>query len=137
MRIHPYQDDHRAAWDTFVLQHSEGTLFHLTAWKRAIETAFGFQPRYFLAEENGQICGVLPLFRSANWVQGGTLISTPFAVYGGICASGPAAHLALREAARRLAVEEGVDYLELREAHRSFGDGFLTKELYVTFEQRL
>jgi FemAB-related protein (PEP-CTERM system-associated) len=137
MRVHPYQDEHRAAWDAFVLGHSEGTLFHLTAWKRAIETAFGFKARYLWAEENGQICGVLPLFRSANWVQGGTLISTPFAVYGGICSSGQAAHLALREAACCLAVREGVDYLELREAHRPFGDGFLTKELYVTFEQQL
>jgi FemAB-related protein (PEP-CTERM system-associated) len=137
MRIQPYQDDHRAAWDAFVLGHPESTVFHLTAWKRTIEREFGFESRYLLAEEHGQICGLLPLFRSANWVQGGTLISTPFAVYGGICSDGAAAHLVLREAACRVAVDEGVNYLELREPLRPFGDGFLTKELYVTFEQQL
>jgi FemAB-related protein (PEP-CTERM system-associated) len=137
MRVHAYQNEHRTAWDAFVLQHPEGTVFHSTGWKQAIERSFRFEPQYLLAEENGQICGVVPLFRSTNWVQGGTLISSPFAVYGGICSSSPEAHLALREAACRMAVEQKVNYLELRESHRPFGDGFVTKELYVTFEQQL
>jgi FemAB-related protein (PEP-CTERM system-associated) len=137
MNIRPYCDDVRTEWDDFVVAQPEGTLFHLTAWKRAIEREFGFEARYLLAQENGRICGVLPLFRASNWVQGQTLISTPFAVYGGICSTDPAASVALREAACRMATEDGVNYLELREAYRPFGDGFLTKELYVTFEQPL
>jgi FemAB-related protein (PEP-CTERM system-associated) len=137
MKIHRYEDKYAEAWDAFVLKCPEGTVFHLVAWKKAIERAFGFEPRYLLAEENGEVCGVLPLFRSANWVQGGTLISTPFGVYGGICATKEVAQTALRQAVCRMAVEEGVDYLELREAYRPVGDGFLTKKLYVTFEQKL
>jgi FemAB-related protein (PEP-CTERM system-associated) len=136
-KIIPFDESKSEAWDTFVRTQSEGTLFHLTAWKRAIERAFGFVSRYLLAEDQGQIRGVLPLFLSSNWVQGRTLISTPFAVYGGICSDDPKARLALREAARQMAVKEGVNYLELREAYHAFGDGFLTKELYVTFEQEL
>src|SRR2546425_2697814 len=137
MNIRPYCDDVRMEWDNFVVAQPEVTLFHLTTWKRAIEREFGFEARYLLAQENGRIRGVLPLFRSSNWVQGQTLISTPFAVYGGICSSDPTASVALREAACRMATEDGVDYLELREPYRPFGDGFLTKELYVTFEQPL
>jgi FemAB-related protein (PEP-CTERM system-associated) len=137
MKVRSYQDDLRQAWDDFVLSQPEGTLFHLTAWKRAIEAEFGFEPRYLLAEDDGRICGVLPLFLSTNWMQGPTLISTPFAVYGGICSSHPAASVALREAACRMAIEERVNYLELREPYHQAGDGFLTKELYVTFQQEL
>jgi FemAB-related protein (PEP-CTERM system-associated) len=137
MNIRSYCDDVRAEWDDFVVAQPEGTLFHLTAWKRAIERAFRFEARYLLAHENGRIRGVLPLFRSSNWVQGQTLISTPFAVYGGICSCDPAASVTLRAAACRMAEEDGVNYLELREPYRPFGDGFLTKELYVTFEQPL
>jgi FemAB-related protein (PEP-CTERM system-associated) len=137
MNIRPYSDDLRTEWDDFVVAQPEGTLFHLTAWKRSIERAFGFEARYLLAQKNGRICGILPLFRSSNWVQGQTLISTPFAVYGGICFNDPAASIALRTAAVQMATEDGVDYLELREAHRPFSDSFLTKELYVTFEQPL
>jgi FemAB-related protein (PEP-CTERM system-associated) len=137
MEIRPYRDEVRTAWDDFVVGQPEGTLFHLTAWKRAIEREFGFEARYLLAQENGQIRGVLPLFRSSNWVQGHTLISTPFAVYGGICSSDPTAIVALRKAACRMATDDGANYLELREPYRVFGEGFLTKELYVTFEQPL
>jgi FemAB-related protein (PEP-CTERM system-associated) len=137
VNIRPYSDDMRAAWDAYVLGQPDGTLFHLIAWKRAIEREFGFESRYLLAENNGQIHGVLPLFFSSNWVQGRTLISTPFAVYGGICSDNATASLALREAACRTATEESVNYLELREPHRALGEGFLTKELYVTFEQQL
>ena len=133
----PYSENVRAAWDAYVLAQPQGTLFHLTAWKRAIERAFGFEPRYLFAEIDGKICGVLPLFLSSNWVQGRTLISTPFAVYGGICAPDPAVRSALCEAACRMATDLGVNYLELREPYVADGDGFLTKELYVTFEQQL
>jgi FemAB-related protein (PEP-CTERM system-associated) len=137
VNIRPYEDGMQTAWDAFVARQPEGTLFHATAWKRTIERAFGFEPRYLVAEESGEIRGVLPLFLSSNWIQGRTLISTPFAVYGGICASDPIASQGLREAACRMAAEEGVNYLELREPFRAYGDGFLTKELYVTFEQEL
>lgn len=137
LTIRAYQDEQKSAWDNYIFRHPEGTLFHCTAWKRAIERAFGFKAVYLSAEQDGEIRGVLPLFLSSNWVQGRTLISTPFAVYGGICASDEAATVVLREAACRVADEEGVNYLELREPHRSFGNSFLTKELYVTFEQQL
>jgi len=137
LNIRHYQDEQKTAWDNYVFQHPEGTLFHCTAWKRAIERAFGFKAVYLFAEEDGKIRGILPMFLSSNWLQGRTLISTPFAVYGGICASDETTTTALREAACRIANDEGVDYLELRETHRQFGDGFLTKELYVTFEQQL
>src|ERR1700733_2813762 len=98
-----YQDEHQTAWDKYVFQHPEGTLFHTTRWKRVIEREFGFKAVYLLAEDEGEIRGVLPMFLSSNWVQGRTLISTPFAVYGGICASDEAARLTLRETACRIA----------------------------------
>lgn len=137
LTIRPHSREISAAWDAYVLQHPEGTLFHLTSWKRAIEREFGFESRYLAAESNGQIRGILPVFLVSNWIQGPTLISTPFAVYGGVCASDADASIALRDFACRMAVEEGVNYLELREARHTFGDGFLTKELYVTFERPL
>jgi len=137
VKVRLYAEVDRENWDRFVLDHPEGTLFHLTAWKRAIEREFNFQSCYLIAEERGNICGVLPLFLSSNWVQGRTLISTPFAVYGGICATNVTVRSALIKAACRMANEEEVNYLELREPQHANGDGFLTKHLYVTFQQQL
>jgi len=135
--IRPYDDSFRTRWDSFVSANFEGTLFHSLAWKRAIERSFGFESRYLVAEQDQKITGVLPLFLTSNWIQGRTLISTPFAVYGGICAGSGPAREALADAACRTADEERVNYLEFREPRGELGSPFLTKKLYVTFEQPL
>jgi FemAB-related protein (PEP-CTERM system-associated) len=72
-----------------------------------------------------------------NLIQGRSLISTPFAVYGGVCASDEEAGNALRVAACEMAREDKVQYLELRERWPRTDAGFLTKQLYVTFDQEL
>lgn len=137
VEVHSYSDSMRAAWDDFVYRQPSGSLFHLTAWKRAIERAFGFEARYLVAEDDGGIRGVLPLFLVSNAIQGRTLISTPFAVYGGVCASDDSAATALREAACTQALAEKVQYLELRNRVESPAESFHTKELYVTFDREL
>ena len=133
----PYEDYFAAVWDNFVNCHASATLFHLTAWKRVIEKTFGFKARYLLAEEDGVVRGVLPLFLVSNVLQGRSLISTPFAVYGGPCADTPSVASLLRQAACRIAREEGVQYLELREQEPPSESQFCTKQLYVAFDREL
>lgn len=137
LSIVPYSNTIRAGWDEYVLGHPSGSVFHLTAWKHVVERCFGFKARYLYAEENGAIRGILPLFLVSNILQGRSLISTPFAVYGGPCADDPLLERALREKARRMAEEERVQYLELREQRSIPDQDFTTKELYVTFDTRL
>ncbi len=125
-------------WDDYVLRQPTGTLFHLTAWKRAMERAFGYEPRYLVAESGGQISAVLPLFLASNPITGRTLISSPFAVYGGVCAADQRAGGLLLLRAREMARELGVQYLELRDREVPIdAEGFHTKQLYVTFDQEL
>ena len=129
-----YGEYFQTAWDDYVMRHPRGTLFHLTSWKRVIEKAFGYKAHYLLIEERGVIQGVLPLFQVSSPVQGRSLISTPFAVYGGPCADNEQAAHELRTAARRMAEEKSVHYLELREQQPISDPGFLTKDLYYTFD---
>jgi FemAB-related protein (PEP-CTERM system-associated) len=135
--ISSYNNEMRDAWDAYVQRHPSGSLFHLTAWKRVIERCFGFEARYLVAQEDGVIRGVLPLFLVSNLLQGRSLISTPYAVYGGACGDDEQIEVALREAARQMAEKERVQYLELREQRTIPDPGFLTKELYVTFDLEL
>src|SRR5258708_3813934 len=74
-QVRPYENALETAWDDYVHRHPSGTLFHLTAWKRAIEKTFGYEPRYLVVEDRGKIRGVLPLFLVHNPVQGTALIS--------------------------------------------------------------
>ena len=135
--VRSYCDTYRNAWDKYVYRHPRGTPFHSTSWKRTIERTFRFQSRYLLIEENGKIRGVLPLFLVTSVLFGRSLISTPFAVYGGVCADGDPWSAQLRSAACELAQKERVQYLELREPWPVSYPNFLTKELYVTFGQEL
>ena len=122
-----------ALWDNFVLEHPQGSPFHLIAWMRTIEESFGYQPCYLTAWEGEEIEGVLPLFLVKNPVIGSALISTPFAVYGGALCRSEAARLALETQVRKLAQDLNVGYVELRNAHESQRLGFAPVSRYVTF----
>ena len=88
-----------AEWDAFVRASGEGSPFQLVAWKRAVERTFGLRAHYLMARENGRLAGVLPLFEARELFGRRALISVPYAVYGGICATSDAARRALVDAA--------------------------------------
>ena len=50
------------AWDEYVLNHPNGTVFHLTAWKNVIEKSFNHKSTYLIAENQGRIVGIFPMF---------------------------------------------------------------------------
>jgi FemAB-related protein (PEP-CTERM system-associated) len=121
-------------WDAFVRTTPEGSPFHLLAWKRAVESTFGHRPYYLIAVRGGGLEGVLPLFEVRGLLGGRGLISVPYGVYGGICATTALARSALVEAARDLARRTGARYVELR--HRAGQQVDLpSKRLYVTFSR--
>jgi len=123
-------------WDAFVRTSDEGTPFHLVAWKRGVEEAFGLRAHYLMARERGRLVGVLPLFEVRGLLGGRALVSVPYAVYGGICATVDAARGALAEAATALGRACGARYIELRQ-RRDQGLGLPTKSLYVTFARAI
>lgn len=121
-------------WDAFVRSTPGGSPFHLTAWKRAVETAFGHRPHYLMALQAGAVEGVLPLFEVRGLFGGRGLVSVPYGVYGGVCAASPRAAAALVQAATGLADRVKASYVELR--HRPGQALELpTKILYVTFSR--
>ena len=121
-------------WDAFVRSVPTGSPFHLVAWKRAVEAAFGHRAHYLMATRGNGLEGVLPLFELRGLFGGRALVSVPYGVYGGICATSPEARRALLDAASDLARRVGARYVELR--HREGQEVDLpTKHLYVTFSR--
>jgi FemAB-related protein (PEP-CTERM system-associated) len=133
----PFQRSDRVAWDAFVRAHPMGSPFHLMAWRSVLRGNFDYRPKYRVAVDTsvpgGQIVGVLPLFLVDNIITGSVLISTPFAVYGGILATSDAAHEILSASARALAEREGVQYLEMRNRFAEQKIGFDAVTRYATF----
>lgn len=130
----PAQD---MAWDAFVRRHPLGTPFHLTLWRDCIRETFGYEPRYLMAERGGAVGGVLPLFLVKTPLAGKILLSTPFAVYGGILAEDDEAKRALQERLEEMAAAEQVQYAELRNAWPEQCAGYHPVKRYVTFTQEL
>ena len=104
-----------AAADAYIQGEEEGTPFHRPAWIKAIERGTGNRA-YMLAAvaSSGQIGGILPLTHMKSRLFGEALVSSGFAVDGGILASDPATHCALACAAEGFARDRGVASVELR-----------------------
>lgn len=124
------------AWDAFVNAHRDGTFFHLSAWARVLQRAFGHRAHYLVAKQAERVVGVLPLARVRSLLFGDALASTPFCVYGGAVAESLEIRLALEERAAEMARELQVDHLELRNSTQVRTD-WPVKELYYTFRKEL
>lgn len=120
-------------WDEFVDQSPKGTFFHLSGWKRVIETIYRHKCHYLYAEQDNIIVGVLPLVEQKSRLFGHALISTPFCVYGGVAADSEEVMVFLEQQAIDKAHELNVDYLELRYAFARNNPQLTEKCAHSTF----
>jgi FemAB-related protein (PEP-CTERM system-associated) len=123
-------------WDAFVDSLPEATFFHRAGWMAVLERAFSLRTHFLLAQAGGVIEGVLPLAEVDSRLFGHSLVSLPFAVYGGIAAATERARMALDAAAQALAVQLGVGHLEYR-GTQPLHPGWPRSDLYVTFRKEI
>ena len=100
-----------AAW---VREQPGATPFHLPAWSLAVERGCGQAAHCLVAERGGRIAGLLPLSLIHSPLFGRALVSSGFAVGGGVLAGEPAVASALAEAAWQRAERLSCPSLELR-----------------------
>jgi FemAB-related protein (PEP-CTERM system-associated) len=148
IKIRLYNTSDRAAWDAYVTNHPNGTFFHLSGWKEVVENSFGHKSYYLLAESSPtptdprspipdpRLLGVFPLFSIKSFLFGRSMVSVPFATYGGILADNGEVEQALYEQAIALTKEEGLDYLEIRN-EQSLLDSLAVKDLYFVFKKEI
>lgn len=82
LQIRKMNHQDMSAWDNYVDNHQDGTFFHLTGWYHVIKSVFKHKPQYLLAEQDGQIVGVLP-FSNRKAIFLGTLSSRHLSAYMG------------------------------------------------------
>jgi FemAB-related protein (PEP-CTERM system-associated) len=134
IEVRPLQKEDEGRWNGFVDAMEHGTIFHKLAWKKIIESTFHYRSHYLLAEENSRVCGVLPLFHLKSPFTGNALISSPFAVYGGILASHHEAEQALLDKCKAYSNRIGASYVELRQPFPCKIPELKTRDsLYCTF----
>ncbi|APL94285.1 FemAB family PEP-CTERM system-associated protein [Sphingobium indicum] len=105
----------RDAADGFVMAHPQGTPFHRPAWLTGVERGTGNRAHMLAAvAPSGEIAGLLPLHHVRSALFGQALVSSGFAVDGGILASDPAAVPALAAACQGMARDGGIASVEIR-----------------------
>ena len=124
-------------WDRFVISASEGTFFHLSGWQTLVRDVLGHRSFRLVARRSGEITGVFPVSAIRSRLFGNCLVSSPLAVYGGICAADSDSYFALLRAGSDLATKLGVKYLEMRNRTEPFPTSLPGRDLYVTFTQDL
>jgi FemAB-related protein (PEP-CTERM system-associated) len=86
LRVADLQSD-AAAIDDYVRTHPLATPFHLSGWSRAVARGCGQANHYLVAEADRVIVGLLPLTVVHSPLFGRALVSSAFAVGGGVLAS--------------------------------------------------
>ncbi len=120
-------------WDQYVARQDGATVDHLWGWRRVLSESFGFTPHYLGAVEDGQLVGILPMFRMPRGFGRAALSSIPFGNYGGICADTEEVAAALLEEARELMRRTRAAYVELRHRTAMRGETLQQRSVYSRF----
>ncbi|WJY18463.1 FemAB family PEP-CTERM system-associated protein [Alteriqipengyuania flavescens] len=107
------EPDECARLEAFVAEQG-GSVFHRPQWLAAVEQGTGQVAHGILAERAGELTGFLPLTEVHSPVFGRALVSSGFAVEGGILALDEASHAGLARAAEELAIRLSCEEVELR-----------------------
>jgi len=128
----------RARIDDYVRAHPDATPFHLTGWNTAVARACGQTAHCLVARTaDGEIVGMLPLTEIRSPLFGKALVSTGFAVDGGILTHRDAVADALAASAWALAEKLGCPSLELRGGPAP-GEGWIVDDTtYLGFSRDL
>ena len=115
---------------------SAATFFHRPGWEKVISTVMGHRPRSLGAFRGGELVGLLPMMACRGLGGRSSLISMPYAVYGGAVAEDQEVCSRLVEEAKRVADKDGVGRLELR-CLADPGLDLAASDLYATFIREL
>jgi FemAB-related protein (PEP-CTERM system-associated) len=136
-----YDQQYQSQWNQYVQNHPEGTVFHLSQWKKSIEKSFSHKDYSLIALaaedslSSGQIVGILPLTEIKSFLFGHYLVSIPFAELGGVLSDNSEIEQQLIERAGEIAREVRCDYLELK--NRKAVAELITKDLYYNFSKEI
>ncbi|MEH6791172.1 FemAB family XrtA/PEP-CTERM system-associated protein [Parasphingorhabdus sp.] len=101
--------------ESYVASAEQGTAFHRPAWVLSVSKACGHEWRYLLAEsESGDLQGLVPLHLIHSPLFGRALVSSGFAVGGGILGTSEQAIHVLSEEVWRFAERYSFPSVELR-----------------------
>ena len=122
-RVRPLEPADEARWDDYVRRAPGGHFASRVAWKKLVAGWFGCRGDWQIAERNGRVAGILPVFERSGGRHAKSLFTAP----GGLLADDADAAAALLAPLRARADAGALERLELRDQRRRW-DGLETSE---------
>jgi len=107
-------NNNEKGWNEFIKGLNKAGVWYTQEWQRILRDEYGYKPFYLMAEEDGNVCGVLPLFQVKSIITGNRLVSLPFSYDCGPIATSDEVLTQLIAEAERLLSKLNCDYLELK-----------------------
>ena len=105
----------RCKWETFVESHPHGSIYHSSRWHEVIRRAYGYQAIYHVVlDVDGKIRSGLPCASVRNLFLGRRFVSFPYSDFCDPLIGESEDLETLLDSAKKLAVEEQTQGLELR-----------------------
>jgi FemAB-related protein (PEP-CTERM system-associated) len=122
-----------ARLDAWVMAHESGLPFHRPKWLKAIEAGTGQEAHCLIAENRGEIAAVLPFHLIHSPLFGRALVSSGFAIGGGILSDSATATRRLAAEICRLAEQWSCPTVELRGGSLPGGDWIEKRDAHANF----
>lgn len=121
-------------WERYVEESTAAGFFHRIGWLKVAQQTYGHRPFYLMATNGEEARGILPLFLISSPMFGRVLASDVFTSFGGVCADDIEVEGQLMDEAARLAMEQAVSYLEIKNITRinSLNGRWQTQNDYCT-----
>lgn len=127
-----------AALDAWIAAHPDALPFHLPKWLRAVEQGTGQQAFMLAAERDSALAAVLPFHLVHSPLFGRALVSSGFAVGGGILSTDTVAAARLAHEISILAERWSCPTVELRGGYLPTGSGWTQKaDAHANFAKEL
>jgi hypothetical protein len=110
--IDPFQD---VRWDHFVSERQDASVFHCSAWLKALKHTYGYEPSVLTTCKPGRdLTNGLVFCRIKSWLTGRRLVSLPFSDHCKLLADAPEDVDRLLTSLQTISVHENCSYVEVR-----------------------
>jgi hypothetical protein len=119
MKLKKLGDNDSERWDRFVTGHPKSSIYHLSGWKKVIETSFPHIQADILAlvdDGSDQIVAGLPVYCVKSGLHRNKLVSIPFALQGNALVSSDEQLRMLIDGQRQRMRQRGAQSAEIRNA---------------------
>ena len=108
------------AWDHFVSEHPDASVYHFSVWRHVLEQAFGKSWYVVGAFDEARVVAGIPIVHMQSPLFGNSLVSMPYFNYGGILTRDDECLRPVLEECIRLAKQLHAQHVELRHLKNVF-----------------